>query len=59
MIFFDDLLENVNYAVKMGITSVLVKEGLTWEALKIGIDAWRSRSSSRRVPQTEKKLKSH
>jgi len=60
MIFFDDLLENVNYAVKMGITSVLVKEGLTWEALKIGIEAWRSRSRSRSrsVPQTEKKLKS-
>lgn len=54
MIFFDDLLDNINYAVKMGITSVLVKEGLTWEALRIGVEAWRSRS----VSQTEKKLKS-
>lgn len=52
MIFFDDLMENITFAVKMGITSVLVKEGLTWEALKIGIEAWRSRS------RTEKKLKS-
>jgi len=57
MIFFDDLLENITFAVKMGITSVLVKEGLTWEAIRVGVEAWRSRSSS--ISQTEKKLKSH
>jgi magnesium-dependent phosphatase 1 len=48
MIFFDDLPENIQHARLLGITSVLVtqKNGLTWQDINNGFNAWRSYNES-------------
>jgi magnesium-dependent phosphatase 1 len=45
MIFFDDLEENIHFAERLGITSVLLRHwiGLTWESLIAGLVMWRSK----------------
>jgi hypothetical protein len=44
MLFFDDLIDNIMQAQKQGTTSVHVKRnGVTWEAMIIGIEGWRAR----------------
>jgi hypothetical protein len=47
MVFFDDLLENVEAAKAKGITSVKIgKKGLTLEDFEEGLSAWRSREDA-------------
>ena len=41
MLFFDDFTDNTVPAEAMGITSVLVKEGMTWEVMNSGLRKWR------------------
>jgi magnesium-dependent phosphatase 1 len=45
MIFYDDLLENIEAAKTQGTTSVLLSrhQGLTWQKFSQGIVEWRSR----------------
>jgi len=52
MIFFDDLEENIHFAERLGITSVLLRHriGLTWESMIAGLMLWRSKHV---VPEAE------
>jgi len=45
MVFFDDMPENIQVAVKQGVTSVQVspRVGLTMAAFKCGLEAWHLR----------------
>jgi hypothetical protein len=51
MIFFDDLEENINFAERLGVTSVLLRHriGLTWDSMIAGLVMWRSKHV---VPET-------
>ena len=43
MIFFDDLPENIAYASTSGVVAIYLKNGLTQEALKKGIELWQKK----------------
>ena len=54
MVFFDDLLENVEAAKAKGITSVKIgKKGLTLEDFEEGLSAWRSREDTAEITPAE------
>ena len=49
MVFFDDEARNRNVEVELGVTFVLVRDGVTREEVDRGIEAWRRRRGVERV----------
>ena len=43
MVFFDDEARNRNVEVELGVTFVLVRDGVTREEVDRGVGAWRRR----------------
>ncbi|KAF3334348.1 magnesium-dependent phosphatase 1 isoform X1 [Carex littledalei] len=46
MLFFDDDYRNIHTAKKMGVTSVLVKDGVTLEKLRLGLSIYANKFAS-------------
>jgi magnesium-dependent phosphatase 1 len=52
MLFFDDDYRNTHTAQKMGVTSVLVEDGVTLEKLRLGLSIYANKFASSNTNQT-------
>ncbi|OJJ02659.1 hypothetical protein ASPVEDRAFT_133003 [Aspergillus versicolor CBS 583.65] len=57
MLFFDDEARNRNVETELGVTFLLVRDGMTREEVDKGVWAWRKRNGIKRADEGDKEVK--